>query len=363
MRTVLILNPASGASMMAAHQGTPEEHKDSIEAALRAAGLEPETWYTTPEEHGYALAQKAAQEGADLVIAAGGDGTLHAVASGLIGTESTLGIIATGTMNNVARSLDIPEDIEGACEIIARGETCPIDVGKINDRVFLEVAGIGLEAAIFPAAEEFKSPGWISTLSGTLKGLTTLLTFQPTRFRASFDGSKLRPFKAIQVSICNTPYYGAHLRFAPNAVMNDGLLDVLIYRNFSKLEYIRHALTISQGKRVLEPKIRQRKIKTLTIYADQPVEIHADGEVQGYTPATVVIEPGVLRVRVPKHIATGPNTVQPAIKRTKYYRKAREHKMLVTDDPGDARAQPGNDLQHKTSDERDTAWPATPANQ
>jgi diacylglycerol kinase (ATP) len=342
MRTILILNPASGASTMAAHHHTLAENKEAILSSLQAAGLEVETWYTTPEDSGYGLAKKAVQEGADLVIAAGGDGTLHSIASGLVGTDSTLGIIAVGTMNNIAHSLDISEDIAEACEIIANGTTCYVDVGKINDQLFLEVAGIGLEAALFPAAEEIKSPGLISSLHGALRGLFTLLKFKPTRFRASFDGQKVRSFKAIQISICNTPYYGAHLRFAPDAVMDDGLLDVLIYRNFSKLDYIRHAISISQGRRALEPRIRRRKVKSLAIYADQPIDIHADGEIKGQTPAKVEIVPGMLRVRVPKHIAAGPNTRNQTTRRSQQERSTRLQKLTK---------------------ERDTSWQATPTNQ
>ena len=171
-------------------------------------------------------------------------------------------------------------------------------------------------------------------------GLFTLFKFKPTRFRASFDGRKVRSFKAVQISVCNTPYYGAHLRFAPNAVMDDGLLDVLIYKNFSKLAYLRHAISISQGKRALEPKVSRRKVKSIAIYADQPVEIHADGEVKGYTPAKIVVEPGVLRIRVPQHIVAGPNTQNQATRRY-------QHTLQV----------------QKRLAERDTSWQTTPTNQ
>ncbi|HBE29501.1 MAG TPA: hypothetical protein DDW25_11490, partial [Ktedonobacter sp.] len=97
---------------------------------LRSYGIEPEVQYTTPEDAGKGLATKAADEGAELIIAAGGDGTIHAVASGLIERKSTLGIIPMGTMNNLAHSLGIPLPIEAACAIIAKGETRAIDVGK-----------------------------------------------------------------------------------------------------------------------------------------------------------------------------------------------------------------------------------------
>ncbi len=107
-----------------------------------------------------------------------------------------------------------------------------------NDQIFLEVAGIGLEAALFPAAEEIKNPGLLTTLHGIISGLKTLLTFKPTRIRITFDDRQRRPYEAIQITICNAPFYGMHLEVVPNILMDDGLLDVVIYRNFNKLEYI-----------------------------------------------------------------------------------------------------------------------------
>jgi len=329
MHVVLILNPTSGSSMMATNQNHHgEETEAAILAALRAQGVEPEVWYTTKLESGQELAQQAAERGAGIVIAAGGDGTLHAVASGLISTKSALGIIPLGTMNNIARSLEIPEDIEEACKIIAAGATSQIDVGKINEHIFLEVAGIGLEAALFPAAEEIKSSGWLSTVHGVIAGLRTLFSFQPTRFYLTFDERRTQRYQAIQISICNSPYYGARLQFAPHAVMNDGLLDVLIYKNFSKLAYLRHAVSISQGRRALEPRVMRRKIKKLSIDAASPVEIHGDGVPIGKTPATITIVPGVLRVRVPQKTASSPNIANRERQLTAHYQRAKSNIIL-----------------------------------
>ncbi len=187
----------------------------------------------------------------------------------------------------------------------------------MNNHVFLEVAGIGLEAALFPAAEEIKSRGIFSTLRGAVQGLTTLFTFKPTRFSVSFDGRRLRHLRALQISVCNSPYYGAHFQFAPNALMNDGLLDVLIYRNFSKLEYLLHAASIIQGQRILEAKVSRCKVKALRIYSEQPVETHIDGELQGQTPVTITIQAGALRVRVPEKVASGPNMRSKQAKQTR----------------------------------------------
>src|SRR5436189_5060310 len=177
MRTILILNPVAGNTPIAESQGTGETNEESILRGLRAYGIEPDVWYTTLEDTGEGLAKKAADEGAELVIAAGGDGTIHAVAAGLIERESTLGIIPMGTMNNLAHSLGIPLPLEAACAIIAKGETRAIDVGIINEKTFIEVAGIGLEAALFPSAEELKSPGFFSIIRWVICGIFTLFAY------------------------------------------------------------------------------------------------------------------------------------------------------------------------------------------
>jgi diacylglycerol kinase (ATP) len=328
MHAVLILNPVSGASMLASNEGEGEQYEERIVTALREQGIEPEVRHTTPEDSGRGLALQAVKEGVISIIAAGGDGTIHAVATGLIGTKGALGIIPLGTMNNIARSLKIPEDIDEACKIIAKGKTLSIDVGKINDQVFLEVAGAGLEAVLFPAAEEIKSKGWVSTLRGIIEGLAKLSAFQPTRFRIAFDERRSRSYSAVQVSVCNTPYYGAHLRFAPDAVMDDGLLDVLIYKNFSKLEYLRHAFSISQGRRVLMPKVMQRKVKSLRISTETPVEMHADGVSQGVTPATITVIPGAVNAFVPEQVVVGRNVSSETRKSTRRYIRSQSQKLF-----------------------------------
>lgn len=315
MRVVLIFNPTSGASPLAGGEHhTPEENEQAIINALKSHGIEPEVCYTTPEDAGTGLAKQAAAEGADVVIAAGGDGTIHAVATGLIRSKSTLGIIALGTMNNLAHSLSLPETIEAACTVIAKGQTRRVDIGQINGQVFLEVAGVGLEAALFPLAEEIKSPGLGKTLHGIIQGFITLFTYKPTKLHLKFDAGRNRVYDAIQVTICNAPYYGAHLKVAPDATMDDGLLDVVIYKNFSKWEYIKHAISISQGRRELQPKIAYRRAKTLKIRTDEPLEIQADGLPHGQTPADIEILPGTLSIRVPEFEAPDKQTTTEKLK-------------------------------------------------
>ncbi|HEY6539877.1 MAG TPA: diacylglycerol kinase family protein, partial [Ktedonobacteraceae bacterium] len=297
MQAVLIFNPTSGISTVTEQRMSPEDTERIIVEGLRESGIEPRVLHTTLEDGGEGMARRAADEGAELVIAAGGDGTIHAVANGLIGTQSVLGIIPTGTMNNLAHSLNIPDTIPAACYTVLNGKTRAIDTGKINDHPFLEVAGVGMEAALFPAAEEIKRPGLFSTLHGVLSGLKTVFSYQDARVKIEIDGIKQRIYTALEVTICNAPFYGAHLQVASQILMDDGLLDVVVYRNFSKAEYLRHALSISQGRRPYQPKIKHLRARALRITADKPLEIQADGEPLGYTPAEVTVLPATLRIR------------------------------------------------------------------
>jgi diacylglycerol kinase (ATP) len=305
MRTVLIFNPTSGISTVTEKRIPLEETEHTLLEGLRACGIEPHVLHTTPEDGGEGIAKRAALDGAKLVIAAGGDGTIHRVANGLVGTQSILGIIPTGTMNNLAHSLNIPDTIPAACFTIANGETRAIDMGKINDHTFLEVAGVGLEAALFPAAEEIMHPGLLSTLHGTLSGLKTLFGFKAARVRIAVNGVKHGTYNALQVTICNAPFYGAHLQVAQEVLMDDGLLDVVIYSNFSKAEYLRHAVSISQGRRPYQPKIKHLRARSLRVTANAPLEIQADGEARGYTPAEITVLPAALRIRVTGKDAPG----------------------------------------------------------
>lgn len=301
----MIFNPTSGISTVTEQRMSPEETERTILQALRDNGLEPQVLYTTPEDGGEGMARQAAADGAELVIAAGGDGTIHAVATGLIGTQSILGIIPTGTMNNLAQSLNIPDTIPAACYTLFNGKTRTIDVGKINGHPFLEVAGAGIEAALFPAAEDIKRPGLLSTLRGVLGGLKTVLSYRETCVRIEIDGVKKQTYNALQVTISNAPFYGAHLRVASEILMDDGQLDVVVYRNFSKAEYLLHAVSISQGRRPYQPKIKRLRVRSLRITADTPLEIQADGEPLGYTPAVVTVLPAALRIRVSVDPAPG----------------------------------------------------------
>lgn len=305
MQIAVILNPSAGNSLIA-QQNIPEVGLEPmLLQTLHEMEIDAEVYYTTPEDAGESIARKLAASHTDLVIAVGGDGTIHSVARGLLNSSSVLGIIPVGTMNNLAYSLGIPDDLKEACALLANGEVRTIDAGSINHHLFLEVAGVGLEAALYPAAEAVKSRGILSTLNGAVNGLWTLINFHPPQVSVAFDHEKPHTYRAIQITACNSPYYGLRLNVAPGIVMNDGWLDVVLYTNFSKSEYIHHAFSISQGRRPFTPKVVYRRAKSLRIDANTAIEIHADGNVIGTTPAEITMIPRALKVLVPQKPVPG----------------------------------------------------------
>jgi len=305
MQVAVILNPVAGSSLIAKQNHSEADVETLLRQTLHDLKIDAEIFYTTPEDSGEGIARDLTTRHTDLVIAVGGDGTIHSVARGLLDSASVLGIIPMGTMNNLAYSLGIPDNLQEACAVLTDGKARSIDVGSINDHIFLEVAGVGLEAALYPAAEAVKSRNLLSTLTGAFSGLWKLINFRPPQVSVSFDHEKSRTYHAIQVTACNTPYYGVRLNIAPGIAMNDSWLDIVLYTNFSKGEYIRHALSISQGRRPFTPKIIYRRAKSLRIYSSTAIDIHADGNVIGTTPAEITIIPGALKVLVPQKPVPG----------------------------------------------------------
>lgn len=301
-RACLLVNPASGVKQPRDHAAQTA----NIWAALRAAGIWAEVIETKPDEPPGDVARRAAEAGYSLVIAGGGDGTVGAVAKGLVGTNCPLGILPMGTYNNFARALRLPEDLEGACHVIARGRMRRIDVGVANDEhYFLEAAGVGIDAELFPLGEEIKSGNW-SRLWGAVK-----LAYQaePAQIHLkldlplsdayldpnrSADGRAAQPyatdqrrtldFSAFMLIVANGRYYGSGFTVAPNAVMDDGLFNIRLFRNFSKHELLRHFWSISRRRYAYSPKIDTFTASEINITAASELPFHVDGYRVGTLP-------------------------------------------------------------------------------
>lgn len=320
-RACLIFNPVSG--------GPTVNHQDQyseVFAALREAGIWAETVETRADESPAILARRAAGSGRfDLLIVAGGDGTVSEVAKGLIGHEVPLGIIAQGTFNNCARSLGLPVgDVRASCQVIARGRVRRMDVGLANDEhYFFEAAGVGIDAPLFPLGEELKDTKWWSP-GPILRALKLFTKFQPVRVQFELDRSlgeayaaPLRPvrlgsrphhgrspvaearefdLRAFLVVVANGPYYGSGFTVAPGAVLDDGLFTISVFRRFSKTELVSHFVSISRGRRRPSPRIDTFRAAELRLSSHVPLHCHVDGRPIGTLPLRLKVLPRALKV-------------------------------------------------------------------
>ena len=241
-----------------------------------------------------------------MVIACGGDGTVGAVAKGLVGTDCPLGILPLGTYNNFARALRLPADLKAACRVIARGSVRRVDVGVANDEhYFLEAAGVGIDAQLFPLGEEIKGGQW-SRLWAAAK---MAYQAEPARIHFELDlplseayqardrrgkrgghrllggaGERGLDFSAFLLIVANARYYGSGFTVAPEAVLDDGLFNIRIFRNFSKGELLKHFWSISRRRYAHSHKIDTFCASEITITAKTDLPFHVDGYQVGQLP-------------------------------------------------------------------------------
>lgn len=310
-RALLIINESSGDNI-------PNREKiGRIKELLAPAKFALETLWVSPEKPPPVdVVSKALASGVNTILVGGGDGTVSPIASQLVKTGATLGILPLGTYNNVARSVGLPADYEKACRVIAAGATRTIDAGLREDgRYFFEAAGGGLDATLFPLGEQIKGGHW----SRIVQFARLTRSYSARRIRLTFDcsvGEAVAPerrhhyskrtlegrsvgLRALIVAIANGPYYGGGFTVAPTARIDDGRLTVAIYRRFSKLELIRHFVSISRGQRHYSPKVETFRAAEVRLTSDKPLALHADGEPCGEAPAAFRCEPQALRVFAP----------------------------------------------------------------
>jgi diacylglycerol kinase (ATP) len=296
-KAILITNPTSGSYIFHARQ---IEHICSI---LQKQGWQSELKLTHASGDARRLAREAVEQHIDVVIAVGGDGTIHEIIQELAGSETALGVLPSGTVNVWAREVGIPLDLNGACNVLLQGQTRHIDLGKINERYFLLMVGIGIDGEVTQAVE--KKP--VKRL-GVL-GYLLLAAWWGVRypaFRATLDlGHRTMKVHAIQIIVGNTQLYGGALKYTWQAKCDDGLLDICIIRKQNLLK--RGAMLIDFLLRRQQRKqwVRYETSATIKLYTRQPVAIQVDGEPMGHTyigerPTILRVAPKALKVIVPQ---------------------------------------------------------------
>jgi len=286
----IICNPNAGnIGGIPTNRTTPE----AVREALARHGLHGDFILTTSTAQARAHARTARAAGCDLVIAAGGDGTVGTIAAELFGSEVALGILPLGSVMNITRSLTLPRDLDAAAAIIARGSTRRIDVGESAGQPFFEVGSVGINAAIFREAQRIDRGDWL----GLLASICVALRYNPARMRLYLDDRIVRT-RALMVTISNGPYTGLGFTVAPQARLDDGLFDVNLFQGFSRWELLRHFTAIAFGKRRYSPKIRSFRSSHVRVTSVRPLPCRADATDLGHTPVTFRTRRGLLRVVV-----------------------------------------------------------------
>lgn len=252
------------------------------------------------EDAAHAAIRAAVADGVDVVVAAGGDGTVGLIAEGLLGSPTALAILPLGTVMNVARALDIPRDLEAAAALISGSDIWSIDAGEAEAadgrRIrFLEAGSVGMNAAIFREAQRFDDGDWVSIV----RTIWVALRYRPARMLLELDQGSVRT-RALMVTVSIGPYTGAGMTVAPDARLDDGRFDVQIFRGFSKWELVRHLLSIAFGRRRYAPHVSTYRSASVGISSVHPLPARADGIDLGTTPVTFRTLPRALRVVSPR---------------------------------------------------------------
>ena len=294
---IIIANPTSG--FMPVQAGRMQ---DTL-TFLRSHGWRVDLWFTQGPGDGSELARKAVEQRADIVIAAGGDGTINDIIQGLVGSDTALAVLPTGTVNVWAREMGIPLDTHGARQVLVNGQTRHVDVGCINGRYFLLMVGIGFDGQITQAVDH-KPLKRLGVLGYVLAVLWYGPGYKGFPVVVSNNGVVVKT-RALQIFIGNTQLYAGALKFTWQARLDDGLLDLCIVRKRSlpgRLIVLSDFIFRRDQRRMW---VRYDQFTSIQIDTPKPVAYQIDGDSGGYTPATLSIAGKALKVIVPQKTPRG----------------------------------------------------------
>lgn len=306
MKICFIVNPKSG----------PTTFQKQVEkAANYLLKLEHQVTLVETQGRGDAieLAGQAAQEGFDIAVAVGGDGTVNEVCNGLVNTETALAVLPAGTANVYAADVKIPiwhplkpDAVLKGADIIANGQQRRIDLGRVRledgtSRYFLMWCGIGLDAAISQARISVnKNVRPLSYAAWLLSSVMVTYDFIGTRATIVTDDLVLRE-RILMTVVSNGQLYGRMWRLAPEAKMDDGLLDVGVLAGQRWPEVIKHFIGVTFQQHMKAPNFYLRRTKHLALSTRDALPVHVDAETVGTTPVEVEVAPLALKIIVPAH--------------------------------------------------------------
>jgi YegS/Rv2252/BmrU family lipid kinase len=302
-RAVFLVNPASA-------NGATGKHWPELERQARDFGLDPHVELSSGPGGLAELARQAADDGAELVVAVGGDGTVHEVANGLLSSTHTplpdLGILPRGTGDDFVRALGIPVADIDALTVLRDGRARELDVGRVTyctpdgaEAVshFVSMAGVGMSGAV---AHRLNTAS--KRLGGRVAGLVATFAVFTRWTNVELQitvGSEHREGLMEDVLVGNTEYHNGGMRLTPGALPDDGLFDVLIIGDVTKRDLALNLHKLYRGTFLPHPRAELLRGSTVTVESQSPLPIELDGEQPGTTPARFEVVPRALRVRVP----------------------------------------------------------------
>jgi len=252
-----------------------------VEQALQTAGLDYHLELTQYAGHAIELARQAIGEGWPIIVAAGGDGTIHEVVNGLMQAAekdqtATLGIIPMGTANDLADVLQLPRDATAACQRIAAGNSRVIDVGTVNGQYFTNNSALGLEPVVTINHEQMRRVK--GNLRYLLAALKSIIQAKPWHMRLVWDDGTYEGSVTL-VSVGNSNRTGGLFYMTPHAVLDDGLLDIVYALGLTRWQLLKLLPKTLNGDHIHHPMVRYLRSKSISITASPTTPIQADGEV------------------------------------------------------------------------------------
>jgi YegS/Rv2252/BmrU family lipid kinase len=289
-RVAVIFNPATGG-------GETADRRRDTQQALQGAGLDVLWLETTPEDPGQGLARSAVDEGVDLVIAQGGDGTVMACVTGLAGTDVPLAVLPGGTGNLLATNFDIPSDLQDAVEIALEGDRVRLDVAAMDDDRFVVMGGIGFDAAMLRDADpDLKEH--LGAVAYVLSGFRHLRR-RATRYRLRLDDRPPIDRVGQGVLIGNLGRLQGGLPIMPDARPDDGLLDVAVLETRTVLDWLTLAVRVLLRRRK-DPQLELFQARRVEVSCDRPQPVERDGDLADARDHLVVeVVPAALSLCVP----------------------------------------------------------------
>jgi YegS/Rv2252/BmrU family lipid kinase len=299
----LIVNPAAGG-------GKAGRVAPAVERALAGHGLTVRRVDTRDLSHARELGAEAAGRG-ETVVALSGDGMLGVLADVLRDLPgAVLGILPGGRGNDLARVLGIGDDPVAACATIAGGIARPIDLGMVSGRgegaagqAFVGIASVGFDSDANRIANE--APAWLGGMVYAYGALRALSAWRPARFEIELDPpGERRAFTGYSVGACNSKAYGGGMRAAPDALLDDGLLEVVFVEDVGKLGFLTRILPkVFSGKYVDEPEVHVFRAREVAISCERQFTMYADGDPIGELPVRVRALKGAVTMLTPAHAA------------------------------------------------------------